>query len=267
MKLLEGKRITYIGDWVFYTGPKFIESPFEMIAKDCQLSFLGKPVTDALESAGATVVSHSNWELYHFSDSEFRELVDSSDVVILSDVEARCFHLNPAFFERKREDMGFITFPDRLKYLAAAVEGGKGLIYLGGWLSFSGHMEKGGWRRCPVSGWLPFECLTGEDLVESSEGFGVSVEDGDHPMVRGLALEEIPPLLGYNEFIPRENFRTLLKIRETGHPLLGVSHHGQGRMAVYASDPVAHWGLNFMKWSDYSFFWQRLAAWSMQLIG
>ena len=52
---LTGLRVAYIGDWVFYTGPKFIESPFEMMSKDCHLQFLGKPVTEALSAAGATV--------------------------------------------------------------------------------------------------------------------------------------------------------------------------------------------------------------------
>mgnify|MGYP006295443725 CR=1 FL=1 len=263
MMTLSGKRITYIGDWVFYTGPNFIESPFEMMAKDCQLKFLGKPVTGALEKAGAKVRAYSNWDLYHFSAGEYEEVIDNSDVVVVSDVEARCFHLNPSFFDRNSGSEGYITFPDRLKYLAGAVENGKGLIYLGGWLSFSGYMEKGGWRRSPVADWLPFVCLTGDDLTESSEGFSVSVEDAGHPILRGLALEKIPPLLGYNEFIPRNNFRTLLKIRETGHPLLGVSKHGKGRMVTYGSDPVPHWGLNLMKWKDYELFWQRLASWCL----
>jgi|GEM_PF-5284567 len=64
---LSGLRILYFDDWVFYTGPNFIESPFEMIAKDCQLHFLGKPVTGALEKTGAQVTAFSNWQLYHFS--------------------------------------------------------------------------------------------------------------------------------------------------------------------------------------------------------
>jgi uncharacterized membrane protein len=136
---------------------------------------------------------------------------------------------------------------------------------MGGWLSFSGYLEKAGWRRCPVAEWLPFACLTGDDLMESSEGFTVTILDEDHPILKGLSVESIPPILGYNEFISKDNFHTLLEIRETGHPLLGVSEHGKGRMVTYASDPVAHWGLNFMKWKDYQAFWQRLALWVLGL--
>jgi uncharacterized membrane protein len=259
---LKRLRVAYIGDWVFYTGPQFIESPFEMMAKDCSLQFLGKPVTDALEAAGARVEAYSNWQLYHFSPKEYGDILKRCDVIVVSDVEARCFHLDPAFFDRSVYGKKIVTFPDRLKRLAAAVEAGKGLVYMGGWLSFSGHMEKGGWRRSPVSDWLPFECLAGEDLVESSEGFRVRVVDAAHPITKGLATAALPPILGYNEFIPREGFHTLWSVGPKRHPLLGVSQHGKGRMVTYGSDPVPHWGVNLMLWKDYARLWQRCVAWA-----
>ncbi len=266
MSILKNKKITYIGDWVFYTGPNFIESPFEMMAKDCQLKFLGKPVTKSFESAGAEVQAFSNWDLYHFSNEEYKEIIDSSDLVVLSDVEARCFHLNPSFFNKETDEQKIITFPDRLKYLTTSVEKGLGLMYLGGWLSFSGYMEKGGWRRCSIRDWLPFNCLVGEDLTESSEGFQVELIM-DHPVMEGLNTDNIPPILGYNEFQPKPGFTTILNIRESGHSLLGVSNHGRGRMLTFGSDPVPHWGLNFMKWPGYQTFWQQAAAWCIGLIG
>ena len=261
MSELKGIHIAYFGDWVFYTGPNFIESPFEMIAKDCHLEFLGKPVTAAFEAAGATTEAYSNWQLYRMSPADYLGVLDRSDVVVVSDVEARCFHLNPAFFDQSVYGKKVITFPDRLKLLARAVEAGKGLIYLGGWLAFSGHMEKGGWRRSPISDWLPFTCLVGEDLVESSEGFHVKVADASHPLLSGLPMKNVPPLLGYNEFVPRENMKILWHIGETQHPLLGASEHGKGRMVTYGSDPVPHWGMNLMLWKGYARLWQNMAAW------
>jgi uncharacterized membrane protein len=262
MRDLSGLRVTYIGDFVFYTGPTFIESPFEMMAKDCHLQFLGKPVTDALAVAGAQVMAHSNWDLYHFSPGRWEEILATSDVLIISDVEARCFHLNPAFFDRSTYGRQVITFPDRMKLLRQAVDAGAGLLYLGGWLSFSGHMEKGGWRRCPIASWLPFACLAGDDLVESSEGFHVEAVDRDHPIVADLPLSSLPPLLGYNEFVPRPGLHLLLRVAETGHPLLGVSQHGAGRMVTYGSDPVPHWGINLMLWEGYAALWQNMVAWA-----
>ncbi len=262
MKDLAGLRITYLGDWVFYTGPSFIESPFENMAKDCSLHFLGKPVTQALEAAGARVEARSNWDLYHQSSADFERMVNESDVLIVSDVEARCFHLSPQFFDRSLYGKQIVTFPDRLKLLARAVEAGKGLIYMGGWLGFSGYMEKGGWRRCPISDWLPFTCLAGDDLMESSEGFGIDVADPAHLILEGLPVQTIPPMLGYNEFVAKPDLRVVWRVRETGHPLLGTCSKGRGRMVVYGSDPVPHWGLNFMLWEGYAAFWQNLARWA-----
>lgn len=262
---IRGMKISYIGDWVFYTGPNFIESPFEMMAKDCQLHFLGKPVTDALEAAGAVTTAYSNWQLYHMSTQDFDEMLAWSDVLIVSDVEARCFHLNPSFFDRETYGKSIMTFPDRLKRMRDAVENGLGLIYMGGWLGFSGYMEKGGWRRSPISDWLPFECLAGDDLVESSEGYRVECVNASHPAIAGLDVASLPPLLGYNEFIARGSMEVLWRIKETGHPLLGVSRHGKGRMVTYGSDPVPHWGINFMLWNDYQRLWPRLAAWAAGL--
>jgi len=254
-------RVSYFGDWVFYTGPSFIESPFENMAKDCSLHFLGKPVTQALEQAGATVKAYSNWDLYHMSPNDYAAVLEGSDVTIVSDVEARCFHLSPSFFDRQLYGKRIVTFPDRLKCLAARVEAGMGLIYLGGWLTFSGHMEKGGWRRAPISDWLPFTCLAGEDLMESSEGFSVRVRGAGHPIFAGLPLDQIPPILGYNEFVPKPDMEVVWEVAETGHPLLGVATRGKGRLAIYASDPVPHWGLNFMLWEGYPSFWRQMVAW------
>jgi uncharacterized membrane protein len=265
MNTLEGKKIVYIGDWVFYTGPTFIESPFETMSKDCQLKFLGKPVTDAFEQLGATTTAYSNWQLYHFTPEEYQKIIDESDLIIVSDVEARCFHLSPAFFDQHAYGKGIVTFPDKLKILAKAVENGKGLIYMGGWLSFSGHMEKGGWRRCPIADWLPFSCLVGEDLMESSEGFQIKVEDKSHPILAGLE-PQVPPLLGYNEFVAKDNFTTLWSIAGSGHPLLGVSEIMAGRMVTYGSDPVPHWGMNLMLWKDYGKLWQNMALWALKII-
>jgi len=262
MERLKGIHVTYLGDWVFYTGPQFIESPFDMMSKDCQLHFLGKPVTSAWEAAGATVESHSNWELYHMGPVEYQAMLDRSQVVMVSDVEARCFHLNPDFFDRTNYGKKILIFPDRLKGLSRFVESGKGLIYAGGWLCFSGYLEKGGWRRSPIADWLPFACLVGDDLVESSEGFGIEVTDPLHPILHELPMETLPPLLGYNEFVPKPALNVLWRIVGSNHPILGISKQGKGRMVTYGSDPVPHWGLNFMIWEGYTRFWQNLVEWA-----
>ena len=88
------------------------------------------------------------------------------------------------------------------------------------------------------------------------------VSDPNHPAIAGLPHHSLPPILGYNEFEPRTAMNVLWRIAETGHPLLGVSHHGEGRMVTFASDPVPHWGINLMLWEGYAALWQRLCAWA-----
>jgi uncharacterized membrane protein len=73
----------------------------------------------------------------------------------------------------------------------------------------------------------------------------------------------MPPLLGYNEFVAKPEMRVLWRVAGRGDPLLGVSEHGRGRMVTYGSDPVPHWGLNFMMWEGYSRFWVNLARWAL----
>ena len=74
----------------------------------------------------------------------------------------------------------------------------------------------------------------------------------------------MPPLLGYNEFIARDNMKVLWRVAKTHHPLLGVSEHGKGRMVTFGSDPVPHWGINLMLWKGYARLWQNMAAWCVR---
>ena len=40
--------VLYLGDWVFHVGPVFIETPFALETKDCDLHFYGQRLADAL---------------------------------------------------------------------------------------------------------------------------------------------------------------------------------------------------------------------------
>lgn len=255
-------RVLYIGDWAFHTGPRFIESPFEDVVKQVGLVFYGERLKVALERAGAEVECLTNWDLYNMPPGEFEKRLESCDALVVSDVEARCFHLFPDFFDRSKYGDGTLVFPERLKSMRRFVEEGGGLLMLGGWLSFSGHMEKGGWRRCSYAEVLPVECLVGEDLVESSEGFGVRVTEPKHPVTRGLAWNTFRPILGYNEVRAKPEAEVLVEIKGSAHPLVVVSSLGKGRQFLYMSDPVPHWGINFERWPDYDAFWKRALRWT-----
>ena len=253
--------VWYVGDWVFLMGPTFVETPFNTTeTKDCEMRFYGRRLEQALKPV-ADVTCMANWELYRLEPGRLEEILARSQAAIISDVEAKCFHLYPAFFDRARENNEIVTFPDRLKSLKKWVSHGGGLMMLGGWLSFSGAKETGAWRRSSMAEALPVECLVGEDLVETSAGFTAEVLLPDHPLARGLAWHSFPPIFGYNELIARKDAEVVVRVKETGHPLVVAGRHGRGRVCVYASDPAPHWGINFERWEGYDAFWQRMLTW------
>ncbi len=256
----EKDHVLYLGDWVFHVGPIFIETPFGVETKDSDLHFYGSRLVDAIESK-VELTCMANWELYRLEPGRLEKLLEKSCALIISDVEAKCFHLYPSFFDRSRRERSPITFPDRLDAVKRWVGQGGGLMMLGGWLSFSGSQNKAGWRRSRMADVLPVECLPTEDLVESSEGFTAEVVDPDHPITRGLPWKSFPPIFGYNELIPREDSQVLVRVRETGHPLVVTGSYQQGRVLIYASDPAPHWGINFELWNGYNAFWQQALKW------
>ncbi len=255
--------VLYLGDWVFHVGPVFIETPFALETKDCDLHFYGERLAQAFRR-DAELTCLANWSLYRLEPGKFESLVEQSATVVISDVEARCFHLYPTFFDRARREKTVVRFPDRLETLKTWVHDGGGLMMLGGWLSFSGAKEMGGWRRSRLADMLPVECLVGEDLIESSAGFTAEVVNPDHPLTVGLPWESFPPIFGYNELIARPQGEVVVRVRETGHPLVVAGTYGQGRICIYASDPAPHWGLNFELWEGYDAFWQQSLRWTSQ---
>jgi len=253
--------VLYLGDWVFHMGPMFVETPFNVVeTKDCDMHFYGKRLARSMESA-AELTCLANWELYRLKPGEFEALVKRSAAVIVSDVEAKCFNLYPEFFDRSRRTGKVETYPDRIRFLKEWVEKGGGLMMLGGWLSFSGAREAGGWRRSSLAEALPVSCLQGEDLVESSAGFNAELLDPGHPLAKGLPWRSFPPLFGYNELVPKPHAEVVVRIKETGHPLVVAGRYGAGRIFIYASDPVPHWGINFELWKGYDAFWRQALAW------
>ena len=253
--------VLYLGDWVFHMGPMFVETPFNVVeTKDADLHFYGERLAQALRPK-AELTCLANWDLYRLRPGAFEALVDRSAAVIVSDVEAKCFGLYPDFFNRSARTGQVEVYPDRLEHLTQWVADGGGLMMLGGWLSFSGAREVGGWRRSRLAPALPVECLLGEDLVESSAGFTAELVRPGHPAVRRLPWDSFPPIFGYNELLPRDDADVLVRVRQTGHPLVVAGTHGKGRVFVYASDPAPHWGINFELWDGYDAFWRQALRW------
>ena len=250
-------KIYYVGDWAVLTGPVFAETPFNYAHKGLDIFNYGKWLKEALESGGEhSVESVATWDFYKMGPGEWEKVLESYDVLIFSDVEAKIFQLAPGFFDREKFGKKVLTFPDRIRLTVEAVRNGKKAMFLGGWLSFTGEMGKGGWNRTGLREILPVTCLDYEDLVESTEGF-TAKQTADRNEFRGIDLDSMPPILGYNRTLPREGFDVLLTVRETGDPLLAAGTAGEGRVLAYMSDPAPHWGCNFVYWDHYAEFWLR----------
>jgi uncharacterized membrane protein len=252
-------RIYYVGDWAIMTGPVFAETPFYHAPKGLDIFNYGKWLKDALESSGEhSVQSVPTWDFYNkLGPGAYEKILEANDVFIFSDIDAKLFQLAPSFFDREKFGTRILTFPDRIRLTLQAVKAGKGAMFLGGWYSFTGEHGKGGWGRTPLRDILPVRCLDFEDLVESTEGFfGEATPEGS-ALYRDIDFKTMPPLLGYNKTLPKEQSTVFLRVRETGDPLVAVSACGKGRVLAFTSDPAPHWGCNFVFWKQYAAFWRR----------
>jgi uncharacterized membrane protein len=255
-------KVYYIGDWAVQLGPCYAETPFNYDWKGIDVFNYGKWLKEALESTGEhQVTSIPAWEFYRLPPGRFEEVLAEHDVLIISDVEAKCFQLAPQFFDRKLFGTRPLTFPDRVRLTVEAVRGGLGVLFLGGWLSFTGEMGKGGWGRTGLREVLPVQCLHFEDLRESTEGFTAGERKGDHPIFRGIPLETLPPILGYNRVLPKDGCEVLATWAGSEDPMVAVGSFGKGRALAYTSDPAPHWGCNFVFWEHYARFWKNALAW------
>ena len=253
-------KIFYTGDWAVLMGPMFAESPFNYEYKGIDIFNYGEWLVKALESDGRhQVISVPAWEFYKMGPGEYEKILDEYDLLIFSDIEAKNFHLAPSFFNREKMGQEILTFPDRTRLTVEAVHKGKAAMFLGGWLSFSGEIGKGGWGRTKLREVLPVSCLNGDDLVESTEGFHAESKKPWESYGRKIDISLFPPILGYNQVTAREDCEVLLSVLETGDPLLAAGIFGKGRTLAYMSDPAPHWGCNFVYWKQYNEFWLKCA--------
>ena len=254
-------KIYYVGDWAVMIGPIFAETPFNYAVKGTDLVNYGHWLKEALESDGRHEVrSVPTWEFYGLRPGQYEQILNEYDVIIFSDVEAKNFQLDPSFFDRSKFGKEPLTFPDRVRLTVEAVHRGTHIMFLGGWLSFNGQMGKGGWGRTRLREILPVECLEVEDLCESTEGFRAEACQPRHPVLDGINLSSIPPILGYNIVRAREGCE-VLAVWPDGNPMLAVGQFGKGRVLAYTSDPAPHWGCNFVYWDGYARFWLNACNW------
>jgi uncharacterized membrane protein len=256
------KKVYYIGDWAVQLGPVYAETSFNHAPKGLDFINYGTWLLNAIESSGQfQVTSVPTWDFYNLKPGGYEKILESYDIIIFSDVEAKNFQLHPQFFNRHLFGTKVLTFPDRTKLTVEAVKAGTHVMFLGGWLSFNGELGKGGWGRTPLSEVLPVCCLDYEDLRESTEGFRAEPAVRSHPILAGLNLSSMPPVLGYNRVKPRDDCEVIARWKGAEDPAIAVGQFGKGRVLAYMSDPAPHWGCNFVFWKQYSKLWTNACRW------
>lgn len=206
---------------------------------------------EALSRGGCEVTHVPN----HLATSQFPSTpgdLERYDVVILSDIPADSLLLHPDTFERGRRT------PDRLRLLRDFTAAGKGLLMVGGYMSFSGFEGKARYQNTALAEVLPVRMLGHDDRIEAPEGV-TPVLTGDHPILSGLG-SPWPHFLGYNRLVAKSAQDVLMTVG--GDPFLVAAPFGKGRVAAFASDCSPHWGSpEFMAWSGYQPFWNQLVRW------
>ena len=124
------------------------------------------------------------------------EALAAYGAVILSDIGSNTLLLHPDTWIESRRT------PNRLRALKAYVEGGGGLLMVGGYYSFQGINGGARYHGTPVEEALPVEILPYDDRVEEPEGFTPVIRQKEHPILADFT-GVWPPLLGFNEVRPK----------------------------------------------------------------
>jgi uncharacterized membrane protein len=79
-----------------------------------------------------------------------------------------------------------------------------------------------------------------------------------HPMLRGFATGEMPPLLGYVK-THRRSLSQVPLVTDQGDPLLAHWRFGLGKVTAFTSDCKSRWSASWITgWSGYSRFWAQV---------
>jgi len=264
-------KMLYTGDSGIVLGPIAFETPFIMEIKDAYLREWGHYLINALKNNPNISITYiPSIQAYRSFPKNYDEL-KQYDIIMLSDLSAEVLMFFPEFFplEQLREtsilsSTDFVGMPNRLKLIKRFVEEGGGFIMAGGWFSFSGRFGNGAWYRTPIAEILPVHISEVDDRVETPDGAFVKAIDTNHPIMRNIDWSTCPPFLGYNKVKVKKNAKLLAIIGEDEDPFIVVGRYGQGKVMAFTSDPVLHWGINFVKWKYYSMFWTQVLEWFVE---
>ena len=212
----------------------------------------------ALEATGVhQVESVSAWDFYNkLGPGDFERILAEQRRLRLQRRRRQALPARPVLLRPPEVRDEAADVPDRTRLTVEAVRGGKAMMFLGGWYSFTGEIGKGGWGRTQLREILPVECLETEDLVESTEGFGMAATAGPPaPLEDRLCAHPADPRVQQDAPSPR--WQCPGEVARDRRPAARVRAFGKGRVLAYTSDPAPHWGCNFVYADQYNAFWRR----------
>ncbi|MBJ3776365.1 glutamine amidotransferase [Acuticoccus mangrovi] len=207
----------------------------------------------ALEEGGYSVEVMPN-ETAALTFPDNLEALKAYDVVVLSDIGANTLLLTPTTWKQSKKTT------NRLQLIRDYVEGGGGLVMIGGYLTFTGIEAKGFWKDTPVEASLPVRLMATDDRSEHPEGVSATVVKADHPLLAGVE-GAWPAMLGYNRVSLAEGAELVATVGED--PLLAATTCGAGRTVAFMSDCSPHWlPPEFLSWAGYAPLFCNICGWA-----
>lgn len=146
------------------------------------------------------------------------------------------------------------------KRIAAAVEGGAGLLMIGGWGSFAG--VDGLYGRTELAAALPVTCLDRDDRQQGAAAYRIA--PGPRIGLLGkpaFDLGSAPTLAGFNRTVLKPGASGILNIQTLAFdrtntrarvlatdPLLATHAYGRGRVTAFCTDLAPHWSGGLTDW-------------------
>jgi uncharacterized membrane protein len=95
------------------------------------------------------------------------------------------------------------------------------------------------------------------------EPFTPRIATVSSPLLTGLPLDNVPPLLGYDVVVARPTAEVALSSHK-GDPVLATWRYGLGKSVAFTSDARARWGAQWVTWNGYPPFWAQIIRWSLR---
>ncbi len=212
-------RILYVGDCFAYG-----RTPFNHFKEEPAFRVAGVP---------NQYLANAQRAMRQYIPRSYQDDVDTYDTIFLSDAPVPLFTTELlSWFKR------------------GVIEGGQGLLMIGGYNSFGGYPPYVSWSGSSVEEVLPVLCLDG--ITWSIGAFYPMPADEGNSFCTSLPWRSAKPFRGMNIVQMRESAQKVMSgIKGRDEPLLVYWEIGEGSGMAHTSDLTPGWGDLFQMWMYY----------------